>query len=228
MMATLAETYPQQSMPRERLLEVGAEACSDAELLAILLRTGTKDINVVDLAHQLTMKFGNLYELKSATIDELCQSSGIGLAKAVQMKAALELGARMHRSLQPKLGRIRSSADLAYSLMDELRDKPQEHLLCIYLNTKNEIIHKKILFIGSLNQSVAHPREIFRLAVRVSAARVICCHNHPSGNPRPSENDLRFTQRLKECGELMGIELLDHLILGHDQYVSLREEGLWQ
>lgn len=227
-MATLAETYPEQAMPRERLLQVGAEGCSDAELLAILLRTGTKEVNVVELATKITKEFGNLYELKTATIDELCRTSGIGTAKAIQVKAALELGARMHRALQPKIGRVRSSADLAYSLMDELRDKPQEHLLCIYLNTKNEIIHKQVLFIGSLNQSVAHPREIFRVAVRVSAARVICCHNHPSGNPKPSENDLLFTQRLKECGELMGIELLDHLILGHDRYISLREEGLWQ
>ena len=154
-MATLAETYPEQAMPRERLLQVGAEGCSDAELLAILLRTGTKEVNVVELATKITKEFGNLYELKTATIDELCRTSGIGTAKAIQVKAALELGARMHRALQPKIGRVRSSADLAYSLMDELRDKPQEHLLCIYLNTKNEIIHKQVLFIGSLNQSVA-------------------------------------------------------------------------
>ena len=117
--------------------------------------------------------------------------------------------------------------DLAFQLMEDLKDYQQEHLICLYLNTKNEIIHRQTLFIGSLNQAVAHPREIFREAVRHSAARIICVHNHPSGNPEPSENDRQFTKRLKACGEMMGIELLDHLIIGHSSYVSLREEGLW-
>lgn len=221
------QSIPKSSRPRERLLTYGPESLSDQELLAILLRTGTAGMNVMELAARVLSEFPSLFELKLASLDELQQIPGVGQVKALELCAMIELGGRIQKALQPKLGKVRTSMDLAFTLMEDMKDYQQEHLVCLYLNTKNEIIKRQTLFIGSLNQSVAHPREIFRGAVRVSAARLIAVHNHPSGNPSPSTNDLQFTRRLKECGEMMGIELLDHLIIGHDSYVSLREEGLW-
>lgn len=220
-------SIPKSSLPRERLLEYGEQALSNQELLAILLRTGSRPYNVMELAGLVLAAFPTLYELKSASLKELQSVRGVGQIKAIELKAMMELGSRIHQALQPKHGKVRTSMDLAFQLMEDLKDYQQEHLICLYLNTKNEIIHRQTLFIGSLNQAVAHPREIFREAVRHSAARIICVHNHPSGNPEPSENDRQFTKRLKACGEMMGIELLDHLIIGHSSYVSLREEGLW-
>lgn len=218
---------PQSSRPRERLLDFGEKALSDQELLAILLRTGSKPYNVLELAGLILAAFPNLYELKSASLNELQQIRGVGQIRAIELKAMMELGSRIHQTKQPKYGKVQSSYGLAQQLIEEYKDYHQEHLVCLYLNTKNEITYRKTLFIGSLNQSIAHPREIYREAVRCSAARIICAHNHPSGAPQPSENDRLFTQRLKQCGELMGIELLDHLIIGNESYVSLREEGFW-
>lgn len=219
---------PQSSMPRERLIDYGAEALSNQELLAILLRTGSRPYNVMELSGLILAEFSSLYDLKAASLNELQQIRGVGEIRSIELKAMMELGSRIHQSLQPKYGKIRSSTDLAMQLMEELKDYQQEHLLCLYLNTKNEIVHRQTLFIGSLNQSIAHPREIFRGAVRHSAARIIIVHNHPSGDPTSSANDREFTKRLKACGEMMGIELLDHLIIGHQTYVSLREEGFWE
>lgn len=224
----LLREVPSCSLPRERLQQFGEGALSDQELLAIVLRTGRYQVNVMELAGQLLNHFTSLYELKQATIEELMVIKGIGMTKAIELKAVLELGLRTQRAMLPKLGRINNSYDIAQHLIQELRDSQQEHLICVYLNTKNEIIQKKTLFTGSLNQSVAHPREIFRGAVRCSAARLIICHNHPSGNPKPSANDIAFTKRVIECGEMMGIELLDHIITGNEEFVSLRETGLWR
>lgn len=218
---------PLSSLPRERLLEYGVQALSNQELLAILLRTGSKKYNVMELSGLVLTTFPSLYELKNASLNELQQISGVGQIKAIELQAMIELGYRIHRSNQPKFGKVITSFDLAQQLIDEMKDFSQEHLLCLYLNTKNEVIYRKTLFVGSVNQSVAHPREIFREAVRCSAARIICSHNHPSGDPTPSENDRAFTRRLKQCGELMGIEILDHLVIGNAKYVSLREEGFW-
>lgn len=218
---------PQSSLPRERLLDYGPEALSNQELLAVLLRTGSKSDNVMEVAGNILGEFPSLYDLKAASLEELMAIRGIGQIKAIELQATMELGQRIQRSLQPKLGKVRSSFDLAFRLIEELKDYQQEHFICLYLNTKNEIIQKQTLFKGSLNQSIAHPREIFRVAVRFSAARLIVVHNHPSGNPKPSENDLAFTRRLKECGDMMGIDLLDHIITGHDKYISLREEGFF-
>lgn len=223
----LLREVPTGSLPRERMLEAGEKSLSDQELLAIVLRTGHQEINVMELAGSILNHFTSLYELKQATIEELKAIRGIGQVKAMELKAMLELGVRAQQALLPKIGQITSSYAIAQQLIQEQRDLSQEHLVCIYLNTKNEIIQRKTLFVGSLNQSVAHPREIFRGAVRCSAARVVVSHNHPSGNPKPSDNDLAFTKRLIKCGEIMGIELLDHIITGHTNYVSLREEGLW-
>lgn len=221
----LLKELPESSWPRERLVRESERHLSDQELLAIILRNGSRQQNVMELAGTILQKYPNLYDLKHATLHELQQFRGIGKTRAIELKAMMEFGVRIHRALQPKSGRIQSSYSLAQYLIEELKDYQQEHLVAFFLNTKNEILLQKTLFIGSLNQSIAHPREIFREAVRISAARVALGHNHPSGNPAPSQNDLEFTQRVEECGTMMGIELLDHIIVGETKYFSLREEN---
>lgn len=220
----LLQELPESSWPRERLLRTGEKHLSDQELLAIILRNGSRQQNVMELAGTILRTFPSLYELKQATVQELQQFKGIGETRAIELKAMMEFGYRINCALQPKMGRVQSSLSLGQQLISELKDYQQEHLVAFFLNTKNEIISQKTLFIGSLNQSIAHPREIFREAVRISAARVVLGHNHPSGNPVPSQNDLEFTERVRECGEMMGIELLDHIITGETKYFSLREE----
>lgn len=214
---------PVANRPRERLIHYGEGALSDQELLAIILRTGFKEKNVMHLSLQFLNHFGSLYELKVASLEELQEIKGVGLVKAVEIKAVIELGMRLAKANQVKLGRVTSSMEIGQMMIEELKDLRQEHLMALYLNTKNEMIKKETLFIGSLNQSIAHPREIFRSAVKYSAARIILVHNHPSGDTYPSKNDIEFTKRVVECGELMGIELLDHLIIGHQSYCSLKE-----
>ncbi|EOT41367.1 MULTISPECIES: RadC family protein [Enterococcus] len=221
------KTLPLNTRPRERLKQKGASALSDQELLAIILRTGSKKATTIELAAEILNFFGDLHQLKTAELQEFMLICGIGEVKAIELLAMIELGHRISKSNQLKMGHVSSSYELGCMLAEEMRDYEQEHLLCIYLNTKNQIIQKRTIFIGSLNQSIAHPREIFKTAVKVAAARIVICHNHPSGSPTPSHNDIAFTKRLKECGELMGIELLDHLVIGGSEYISLREEGLW-
>ncbi|MBP2098663.1 RadC family protein [Enterococcus rivorum] len=216
---------PEDCLPRERMEEVGEKALSNQELLAIILRTGKKGYNVMKLASSFLNHFENLHTLKQATVTEMMEVDGIGKVKALEIRAAIELGTRIQESTQLKYGKVSSSYQIAQNLMGEMKDLQQEHLVCLFLNTKNEVTKKETIFKGTLNQSIAHPREVFRQAVKYSAARVIIAHNHPSGNPTPSEQDLLFTKRIKECGEMMGIELLDHIIIGQEEYLSLREEN---
>lgn len=224
----LLKELPASSWPRERLLKEGEKHLTDQELLAIILRNGSRSQHVMDLAGLILKEVPNLYDLKQLSIEELMNFKGIGKTKAIELKAVIEFGARIHRAAQPKLGRVSSSFALGNHLVEELKGLQQEHLIAMFLNTKNEIIQQKTIFVGSLNQSIAHPREIFREAVRVSAARIALAHNHPSGNPQPSRNDLDFTARVRKCGEMMGIEVLDHIIVGENEYISLREENYWE
>ncbi|OJG68520.1 DNA repair protein RadC [Enterococcus moraviensis] len=218
---------PEDCLPRERLEVVGEKALSNQELLAILLRTGSKDTNVMEVASKFLNYFNHLYELKNATLNEMMEIKGIGRIKAIEVRAAIEFGYRIQQSTQLKFGKVSSSYQIAQNLIYELQDFQQEHLVCLYLNTKNEVIKQETVFKGSLNQSVAHPREIFRSAVKYSAARLILAHNHPSGNPTPSKSDIHFTQRMQECGKMMGIEVLDHIIIGEQVYTSMREENFF-
>lgn len=223
---TLVREVPLSSRPRERLEQYGEKALATHELLAILLRTGPRDSNVIQLSLRVMNHFEDLYSLKMASIEELMAIKGIGRTKAIEIKACIELGTRLAHASQLKSGTITSTQAAGGLLKKEMRDLQQEHVVALYLNTKNEIIKKKTIFIGSLNSSVAHPREIFREAVRYAAARIILAHNHPSGNPEPSEADLVFTRRMVECGEMMGIDLLDHFIIGSNKYISLKEYGV--
>lgn len=224
----LIKEVPTSSLPRERMEIYGAEALSDQELLAILLRTGQHPHSVMSIAGNLLKTFGGLASLRQATLHELEEIRGIGRVKAIEIKALIELGRRIQTDQERAAPAIRTSHELAQQLILEMKDHKQEHLICIYLDTKNQVILKKTVFIGSLNQSVAHPREIFHYAVRYCAARIVLAHNHPSGNVIPSQQDMNFTKRIQKCGEMMGITVLDHLIIGRKRYFSLREEGLME
>lgn len=179
----LFETMPKELKPRERLSEFGAEALSNQELLAILLRTGTKEVNVLQLAMHVLEMCGDLRELSSISYEELTEIRGIGPSKAIELLAAIELGNRVFKSKLTKGDTVHSSQWVGQYLIDEIGGLHQENVVGLFLNTKNQIIRKEKIFVGSLNTSVAHPREIFRIGVRSSAARLIIGHNHPSGNP---------------------------------------------
>lgn len=215
--------YQDQLLPRERLIEHGAEVLSNEELLAVILQSGNKSNSVMELARNILTYCDGLYGMKTIKIEELMSLKGIGQVKAAQIKAVVELSKRLNQSTKEKYGRICSSQQIGESLVEEMKDLVQEHFVVCYLNAKNEIIKKETIFIGTLNQSIAHPREIFHLAVRYSASRIILVHNHPSGNPEPSDQDEVFTKRLVSCGEMMGIEVLDHIVVGESDYTSFRE-----
>jgi DNA repair protein RadC len=221
----LIKDYPVQERPRERLVAEGPESLANHELIAILLRTGTKRMSALQLSHHIIQQFEGLRYLKDATIGELTQISGIGTAKAVELLAAVEIGKRVSRLQFEERYAVRSPEDGAKYMMDDLRFLQQEHFVCLYLNTKNQILYKKTVFIGSLNTSIVHPREVFKEGFKRSAASIICFHNHPSGDPTPSKEDIEVTKRLVECGKLLGIDVLDHIIIGDKKYVSLKEKG---
>lgn len=211
--------------PRERLIRQGAQSLSNQELLAILLRTGTREESVLAVANRVLLNFEKLHALKHATLEEIVGIKGIGEAKAVQLLAAIELGRRLAQKEVEDRYTIRSPEDAANFLMQDMTALQQEHFVVLFLNTKNQIIYKKTIFIGSLNASIVHPREIFREAVKRSAASIICAHNHPSGVPTPSPEDIDVTNRLVEAGIIIGVELLDHVIIGDHQFISMKEKG---
>lgn len=211
--------------PRERLIRQGANSLSNQELIAILLRTGTKQESVLSLANRVLKNFEKLHELKHATLEEIVSIKGIGEAKAVQLLAAIELGRRLAQKQVDSRYTIRSPQDAAAYLIPEMSSLQQEHFVVLFLNVKNQVIHKQTIFIGSLNSSIVHPREIFREAVKRSSASIICAHNHPSGNATPSPEDIEVTKRIQEAGYIIGIELVDHVIIGDHQFISLKEKG---
>lgn len=222
----LMRDVPEEERPRERMIQLGAEHLSNAELIALLLRTGSQGESVIALAQRLLTGMKGLRNLHEASLQELIKIRGIGEAKAIQILAGIEIGKRLVRIRREDQISIQNPETVADYLMEDLRYLPQEHFVCLYLNIKNKIIHKKSLFIGSLNSSIVHPRDIFREGIRFNAASIICAHNHPSGDPTPSPEDLLVTQRLVEAGNLVGIEVVDHIIIGDGSFFSMRSEGL--
>ena len=221
--------WPEDERPREKLLKRGAAALSDAELLALVLRTGDAAAgkSAIDLGRELLERFdGNLRELAQAELNELQQIKGLGLAKAASIKAAFTLGSRFQARRLETLERFTSPAQVFDFFHHELRDNRKELFLILLLDGKNRITRKVQVSEGSLNQSIVHPREVFAPAVRESAAAVIFIHNHPSGDPAPSREDREITRRLKEAGEILGIKVLDHIIIGDGSYFSFVESGL--
>ncbi|MGI5823245.1 MAG: RadC family protein [Dethiobacteria bacterium] len=217
---------PLEERPREKMKEQGAGRLSNAELLAVIIRTGHREKTAIHLAEKVITRAGGLRFLPDYTLEELQEIKGIGLAKAVQIKAALELGRRMAATLRPAALSLNSPQDVAGFLMEEMRYYHKEYFKIILLNTKNQIISLEDISVGSLNSSIVHPREIFHVSIKKSAAAIILAHNHPSGDPHPSNEDLEVTKRVAEAGEILGIKVLDHLIIGEGKYFSLKEKGL--
>lgn len=211
--------------PREKMLTQGETSLSESELLAIIIGMGTKNMTAIELADALLIKYKNLRNLKEASLDELIKHRGIGLAKAVQIKAAFELGKRVAISSQNK-NYIKSPDDVKNMVMEEMRYFDREHFRAIYLDRKGGLITMEDISIGGLHSSIVHPREVFKIAVKNSAASIILVHNHPSGDPSPSNEDIEITKRLIEAGDLMGIPILDHIIIGDNIYTSLKAKNL--
>ncbi|NOZ23335.1 MAG: JAB domain-containing protein [Planctomycetes bacterium] len=217
---------PKGERPRERLLSGGAEPLSDTELLAIIIGGGRRNETAVDLARRLLAKFGTFRNLDTATVGELRAVPGIGDAKAAGIKAALAIARRFASEPLTEGMKLRGSRDLFNHFREQLRDVKRETFWLVLLDQKHKIIRCERISEGSLSQSLVHPREVFTPAVRESAAAVAFVHNHPSGDPNPSPEDRAVTDRLKEVGELLGIKVLDHLIIGGDSYVSFAEQGM--
>lgn len=217
---------PMDLRPRERLAYAGPSALSNAELLAIILRVGVGGENVIRMAERLLIQFGGLTGLAQASFEELCQQHGMGEAKATQIKAALELGRRLAVASPQERPQVRGPDDVANLLMLEMGLLEQEHLRTVLLDTKNYIIRVVNVYTGSLNSAVVRVGEVFREGIRANCASMIVVHNHPSGDPTPSPEDVRVTEMLVEAGQLLDIAVLDHLVIGRNRYVSMKERGL--
>lgn len=224
--APMIRDLPQEERPRERLRKLGARAMSTGELLAITLRTGVGGENVLRLAERLLVHFSGLPGIARASDSELCEVKGIGPAKAVEIKAALELGRRLLAAAPEERERVTSPADAANLLMSEMMFLEKEHLRLILLDTRNRVLKTPTVYVGSLNASVVRVGELFRAAIRENAAALIVVHNHPSGDPSPSPEDVHVTRQIRQAGELLDIEVLDHIVIGRQRYVSLKERGL--
>ena len=218
---------PLGERPRERLLKLGAEALSAQEILAVILGRGTKGESVMMTSQKLVSRFGNLKGIANASVEELIQTSGIGPAKAAQIKAALELSRRLEADASEKPRAIlKSPEDVAAEVRSQLKGKKKEHFLVLCLDTRNRLIDCKLVSMGSLDTSVVHPREVFKEAISSCAASVIFAHNHPSGDPEPSKEDVELTRRLVKAGEIVGIDVLDHIIVCDEGFISLKTRNL--
>ena len=221
----LIRDLPRGERPRERLKEKGASYLSNAELLAILLRTGVQSESVLDLANRILAKFGGLEGLMRASFEELCRERGVGEAKACQIKAALELGRRMISLSSEERPRI-TSPEEAVNLVPEMGVLDQEELRVICMDSKGRVRGIYTVYKGNVSSSIIRSSEVFREAVKQNLPSIIIIHNHPSGDPTPSEDDIKITEELLKAGKLLDIEILDHIIIGGRKYISMREKGL--
>lgn len=222
----MVRDIPQSERPRERMLKYGAENLSNAELLAILLRTGSSNESVLQVAQNVLVQTETLENLYDISFEELMKIRGIGSAKAIQIKAGIELGRRVVRQTQEEKFAISKPEDAANYIMEDIKYLKKEHFITLLLNTKNQIISKETISIGNLNSSIVHPREVFKPAIKKSVSAIIMVHNHPSGDPTPSKEDIEVTRRLIKAGEILGIDVLDHIIIGGSEHLSFKVEGL--
>ncbi len=218
--------FPEEERPVEKLLKIGERSLSDAELLAIILGSGSRNITAISLAYQLinSQKEG-LRFLYGATIDELSEFKGIGIVKVARIKAALELGRRLSIK-SPVNTIIQKPLDIVDFLKEEMKYLSQEHFNAVLLNTKNMVLDVENITKGIVNASLVHPREVFKNAIRKNSTSIILVHNHPSGDPTPSNEDKSITERLFKAGEIIGIKVIDHIIIGGENYISFKEMGM--
>lgn len=213
---------PKEERPRERLKEVGIENISNKELLSIILKTGTKNKNVNEISLEILNKY-NLNQLKDLSLNDLMSIDGIGEVKAMELLASIELGKRIFLEKDEKLVKLDNPKAIWKSVRYLLLGKKQEYFYCYYFNTKQELIERKLIFMGTINRSVTHTREIFKEAYRVSASSIIAIHNHPTGDTTPSKEDILFTKNLMETGRIQGIPVTDHIIVGDNSFYSFYE-----
>lgn len=220
----LIKNIPEFDRPRERFKKYGVENLSNNELISIILSSGTKNISVKELASNILGKLDDISDLKNMTLNKLKQTKGIGEVKAITLLSALELGKRVY--YEKNISKIKmNSADKIYNYMkDIVCNKNQEYFYALYLDSKKNLIDKKLLFIGTINKSIVHPREIFKYAYLLSASSIVCIHNHPSGDPLPSKEDMLITKHLVDIGKIQGISVVDHIIIGNNYY-SFYENG---
>jgi DNA repair protein RadC len=223
---SLIKEIPIGERPRERLLKYGAGSLSNAELLAIVLKTGVRGSSVYDLANDVLKKVVDVSNLGSVSVQELMSINGIGCAKAIELLASVELGKRVFFSSSKLLEKFSNSSDVYSKNKYLFYGKKQEYFYCLYLDSKKELIERKLLFMGTINKSIVHPREIFKEAYRLSASSIICMHNHPSGDRMPSMDDVILTNALVEIGRLQQIPIVDHMIFTDDSYYSFYENGV--
>ena len=220
------KNIPESDKPRERLYQYGSENLSDEELISIILKTGTKGISVKEVSLKLLENVGDIRRLKDIGINTLMGINGIGRVKAIEIKAAIELGRRIYIENNKLNGVILNNSLKIYEYFKDLvGNKKQEYFYTVYVDTKGRYIDKKCLFVGTMNNSIVHPREIFKEAYLLSANGIICIHNHPSGDPTPSKEDIMITRKIKEIGMIHGIRLVDHLIVGVNSYYSFYEDN---
>lgn len=221
------KNLPDSEKPRERLYMYGSENLSNEELISIIIKTGSKNFSVKEVSLKLLEEVGNLANFKDIGINSLMKINGIGRVKAIEIKAALELGRRVYMNNNKIDKMVLNSSEIIYNYFrDILIDKKQEYFYCIYVDAKSKYIDKKCLFIGTINSSVVHPREVFKEAYLLSASGIICVHNHPTGDVTPSKEDINLTKKLKEISLIHGIKLLDHIIIGNDNYFSFFDNNI--
>ena len=221
---TKIKDLPKFDRPREKLIKKGAGALHKEELLAIILRTGVKGKSALKVANEILRKYGDK-KLLDVSYQELKNIRGVGSTKAVQILAAIELGRRLFKEKQEKEVFINSPEEVVKEV-EHIKENKKENFICLYLDARNKLIYKETVSIGTLNANLVHPREVFEPAIRHLAAQIIAIHNHPSGDPEPSEDDLEITKRLMESGKILGIELIDHLIITKERFFSFKEKGL--
>jgi len=215
----------EKDKPREKLIRYGPDVLRNSELLAIILNTGYKGLNVLELSNLIIKDYGSKAIANEKNVSRLMQTLGIPAVKACQIIATFELGRRFFWEDKGRIPTIKDPEDV-YRYLSEMRKLQKEHFRGLYLNTRNRLIHDEVISIGSLNLNIVQPREVFRPAIEYSAAAIILAHNHPSGDPEPSEDDIKITHQIDEVGKIMEIDLLDHIIIGEEGYVSLRERKL--
>lgn len=225
MNSVLIKDIPKLDRPRERLLKYGTKILSNEELISIILRTGIKKVSVKELSNNILKNVNDITNLKNITINNLKNINGVGEVKAITLLAAIELGRRVYSKKEEKNIKLNNSLKIYEYMKEKLYDKKQEYFYALYLDSKKCLIEEKLLFIGTLNRSIVHPREIFKNAYLLSASTIICIHNHPSGDTLPSKEDIMLTNMLVKIGKIQGINVIDHIIIGNNNYYSFYENG---